>query len=330
MSESERGAAPPATKVLAAFAAVYIIWGSTYLAILYAIETMPPFLMAGVRFLAAGLVLYGWARLRGASRPAGEHWIAATVIGGFLLLGGNGAVTWAEQRVASGPAALLVATLPLWMVLVEWLRPGGTRPTGRTIVGLVLGFGGLALLVGPGELGGGAIDPVGALVLAMGSLAWAIGSIYSRGAPKPSSPQLMIGMQMLAGGALLVVAGLVAGETAAVELSAISVRSTLALLYLIVFGSLIGYSAYIFLLGATTPARVSTYAYVNPVVAVLLGWAFAGEPLTLRVILASVVIIGAVAVITVTKGRGAGASEQEREEREAPRRSARPPARRTA
>lgn len=330
MSESERGAAPPATKVLAAFAAVYIIWGSTYLAILYAIETMPPFLMAGVRFLAAGLVLYGWARLRGASRPSREHWIAATVIGGFLLLGGNGAVTWAEQRVASGPAALLVATLPLWMVLVEWLRPGGSRPTGRTIVGLILGFGGLALLVGPGELGGGAIDPVGALVLAMGSLAWAIGSIYSRGAPKPSSPQLMIGMQMLAGGALLVVAGLVAGETAAVELSAISVRSTLALLYLIVFGSLIGYSAYIFLLGATTPARVSTYAYVNPVVAVLLGWAFAGEPLTLRVILASVVIIGAVAVITVTKGRGSGASEQEREEREAPRRSARPPARRTA
>jgi len=299
--------------VLAAFVALYIIWGSTYLAILFAIETIPPFLMAGIRFLVAGSILYVWGRARGAARPVRREWVAASVVGGLLLLGGNGAVVWAEQRVPSGAAALLVATVPLWMVVLDWLRPGGVRPTGRVVLGLAVGFAGLGLLVGPSDLGGGSIDVIGALVLVIGSLSWASGSIYARGAKLPSSPLLVNGMEMLAGGVLLVLAGLVTGEASALNLAAVSGRSLAALAYLVVFGSLIGYSAYTYLLGATTPARVSTYAYVNPVVAVFLGWALAGEPLTPRVLVATAVILGAVALITLSRSPGAARTVVERD-----------------
>lgn len=311
MGERGQGSAP-AGKVLAAFVALYIIWGSTYLAILFAIETIPPFLMAGIRFLVAGSILYVWGRARGAARPVRREWVAASVVGGLLLLGGNGAVVWAEQRVPSGAAALLVATVPLWMVVLDWLRPGGVRPTGRVVLGLAVGFAGLGLLVGPSDLGGGSIDVIGALVLVIGSLSWASGSIYARGAKLPSSPLLVNGMEMLAGGVLLVLAGLVTGEASALNLAAVSGRSLAALAYLVVFGSLIGYSAYTYLLGATTPARVSTYAYVNPVVAVFLGWALAGEPLTPRVLVATAVILGAVALITLSRGSGAARAAVER------------------
>src|SRR5690606_10508414 len=289
---SPAAATPSRASVVAAFAAVYTIWGSTYLAILFAIETIPPFLMAGVRFLIAGAVLYAWVRLRGAQRPPRQAWKHALVIGGLLLLGGNGAVVWAEQSVPSGVAALLVASVPFWMVLLDWLRPGGVRPTLGVLAGLLFGFGGIALLVGPGELGGGGVPPLGAAVLVVGSFAWSVGSIYSRGVPHPEPPLLGTAMEMLCGGALLVAFGLLTGEGARLALDAVTLRSLLALLYLIVFGSLIGYSAYVFLLKVSTPARVSTYAYVNPVVAVLLGWAFAGEPLTLRILTAPAVIVG--------------------------------------
>jgi len=290
---------PSTAKVVAAFAAVYVIWGSTYLAILYAIETLPPFLMAGVRFLIAGAVLYAWAWLRGARRPTRLHWKSALIVGGLLLLGGNGGVVWSEQRVASGLAALLVATVPLWMVLLEWMQRDGTRPDGRTLFGVALGLVGLALLVGPNALlGGERVDLLGAGVLVLGSLSWATGSLYARRAPLPESPLLGTAMEMLAGGALLTLLGLAVGEAGAVDLGAVSSRSFLSLLYLIVFGSLVGFTAYTWLLGVSTPARVSTYAYVNPVVAVLLGWAFAGEPLTPRMALAAAVIVGAVAAIT--------------------------------
>lgn len=312
MGERGQGSAP-AGKVLAAFVALYIIWGSTYLAILFAIETIPPFLMAGIRFLVAGSILYVWGRARGAARPVRREWVAASVVGGLLLLGGNGAVVWAEQRVPSGAAALLVATVPLWMVVLDWLRPGGVRPTGRVVLGLAVGFAGLGLLVGPSDLGGGSIDVIGALVLVIGSLSWASGSIYARGAKLPSSPLLVNGMEMLAGGVLLVLAGLVTGEASALNLAAVSGRSLAALAYLVVFGSLIGYSAYTYLLGATTPARVSTYAYVNPVVAVFLGWALAGEPLTPRVLVATAVILGAVALITLSRSPGAARTVVERD-----------------
>lgn len=298
MEEAPEAATPSRSSVLTAFAAVYIIWGSTYLAIRFAIETLPPFLMAGVRFLIAGTVLYAWVRFRGAPRPSRVAWKHALVIGGLLLLMGNGGVVWAEQWVASGIAALMVAAVPFWMVLVDWLRPGGSRPTPGVLAGLVVGFAGIALLVGPGELGGGGVHPLGAGVLAVASLAWSVGSIYSRNVPHPEPPLLGTAMEMLAGGALLVGFGLLTGEGSRLALDAVTLRSVLALLYLIVFGSLIGYSAYVFLLKVSTPARVSTYAYVNPVVAVLLGWAIAGEPLTVRVLAASAVIIGSVVVIT--------------------------------
>ena len=300
--------APTRTRILLAFAAIYLIWGSTYLAIRFAIETLPPFLMAGMRFVISGVLLYAWSRARGAARPERSHWKATAIIGGLLLLGGNGGVVWAEQRVASGLAALLVATLPVWMVTMEWAR-GGLRPTAGVIAGLLLGLGGIGLLVGPGEFAGGAgADTVGAIVLVLASISWAAGSIYSREASLPKSPLLTTGMEMLAGGGLLVLAGVVTGELGRLDVAAASAKSWLALLYLIAFGSLIGFTAYIWLLKVSTPARVSTYAYVNPVVAVLLGWAFAGEPLSLRTAMAAGIIIAGVAMISVARGAKQGAA----------------------
>jgi drug/metabolite transporter (DMT)-like permease len=301
-------------RLIAAFAAVYVIWGSTYLAILYAIETLPPFLMAGARFLVAGTVLYGWARLRGVPRPRLVHWRSAAIVGAFLLLGGNGGVVWAEQRVPSGLAALLVATVPLWMVVFESLRPTGVRPGRGVWVGLALGLAGVAFLVGRGELAGGrGADPLGAAVLIMASMSWACGSIYARGARLPESPLLATGMEMLSGGALLTVAGLLTGEWGRLALDQVSPRSLWSLLYLIVMGSLVGFTAYIYLLQKTTPALASTYAFVNPMVAVFLGWALAGEAVTPRTLLAAAVIVTAVVVIITSRSRSV-----------APRRAAKP------
>jgi drug/metabolite transporter (DMT)-like permease len=289
---------PTKGQVIAAFAAIYLVWGSTYLAIRFAIETMPPFLMAGARFLIAGGLLYLWAVWKGAARPTGQQWRATAIVGGLLLLGGNGVVVWAETRVPSGLAALMVATVPFWIVVLDWLRPGGARPAGRVLFGVGLGMAGIFLLIGPGKEGGGNVDLIGALMLIVASLSWATGSLYSRRARLPQPALLATGMEMLAGGALLVVAGLVMGEGGRLQLDAISLRSLLALLYLVVFGSLIGFTAYIWLLGVTAPARVATYAYVNPVVAVFLGWAFAGEQLTFQTIIAAAVIVAAVVIIT--------------------------------
>jgi drug/metabolite transporter (DMT)-like permease len=290
---------PSRAKIVAAFAAVYIIWGSTYLAILFAIETLPPFLMAGVRFVIAGSILYGWSVARAPRRPTRPEWRAALIVGALLLLGGNGAVVWAEQFVPSSVAALMVAVTPCWFVLLDWLWHDAPRPGRRTVTGLVLGFGGIALLVGPSAVtGGGTIHPLGALVLLIGSLAWASGSIYSRRAPSPGG-LLFTGMQMLCGGALLLLAGTVTGEFSSLAIAAVSMRSLLALIYLIVFGAIIGYTAYMWLLRAVSPASVSTYAYVNPVVAVVLGWVLAGEALGLRMAIAALVIIAGVALITL-------------------------------
>ena len=288
-------------RLLVAFAAVYIIWGSTYLAIRWSIETMPGFLMAAVRFLVAGAVLYLWGRWRGAPKPTLANWRDATIIGGLLLLGGNGGVVWAEQYVASGLAALLVATEPLWVVLLDWARPGGTRPTGGEIAGLVLGFLGVVLLIGPTNVGGAQVHPMGALVLIGATLSWAVGSLYSRGASLPRAPLLTTGMNMLAGGALLLVVATVAGQWSAVDVAAISLKSWLSLLYLIVFGAIVGFTAYLWILKQATLATASTYAYVNPVVAVFLGWALAGEPVTPRIVAAAAVIVGSVVIITLAR-----------------------------
>jgi drug/metabolite transporter (DMT)-like permease len=291
----------PRARVVVAFAAVYLIWGSTYLAIRFAIETLPPFLMAGSRFVVAGLLLYAYARSRGLPRPTLIQWRSAAIVGGLLLVGGNGGVVWAQQYVASGVAALLIATVPVWMVVLDWLRPAGVRPRPAVILGLVLGLAGIAVLIGPAELAGtGRIHVTGAAVLVIASLFWAAGSIYSRHLPLPR-PMLAIAMEMLAGGVILLALSSLIGEPGQLQLGDVSLRSLAALLYLILFGSLVGFSAYIWLLGVVSAASVSTYAFVNPVVAVFLGWALAGEPLTLRVLLAAAVIISAVVVITTTR-----------------------------
>jgi len=287
-------------RIVLAFAAIYVLWGSTYLAIRFAVQTMPPFLMAGTRHLTAGLILYLWNRrvgARDASKPRARDWGVAAVIGGLMLFGGKGLVSWAEQRVPSGLAALIVASVPLWIALLEALQQR-RAPRPAVIAGLMLGLVGLAVLVVPGRFGGnGHVDPLGAAALLLASLSWASGSLYSRVAKLPVATFVAIAMEMIAGGVILWSVGLAAGEGARLHLAAVSSRSLLALGYLVVFGSLAGFSAYMWLVTVTTPARVSTYAYVNPVVAVLLGWAIAGEAVTLRSGLAAAGIVAAVAII---------------------------------
>ena len=296
-------------QIIAAFASIYIIWGSTYLAIRYAIQTIPPFLMGGVRFLVSGALLYIWARYRGAPKPMRLHWRNAIIAGAFLLLGGNGAVIWAEQFVPSGLTALLVSILPFWLVIIEWLRPPRKRPSGAVLAGLVLGFVGIIVLVGPGNVGGhGDVRPLGALVLILGSLAWAIGSFWSRDAKLPDSGLLTTGMEMLGGGMLLLIVGVVSGELSHFDVHHVSRSSAIGLAYLITFGSLLGFTSYIWLLDKVSPARLGTYAYVNPIVAVLLGWAIAGETLSARTAVAAAIVICAVALITTARSTTAARS----------------------
>jgi drug/metabolite transporter (DMT)-like permease len=296
--------------IAVALGAVYVIWGSTYLAIRFAIETIPPFLMASTRYLTAGTLIYGWARLRGAPRPTLIQWRSALILGASLLLVGNGGVVWAEQHVDSGLAALLISTEPLWIVILVWLRTGRKRPDWRVVTGLVLGFMGLMLLVRPGS---GSVNALGAAAVVLASLSWAWGSIYGQRAPLPSSPLATTGMEMLSGGALLLLTSTLTGEPSRFALAAVSAKSLLALGYLVVFGAIVAFTCYVWLLRVAPPVLVSTYAYVNPVVAVLLGWLFAGEPLTSRTALAAAVILTGVALISLAQSRRSGPErEQER------------------
>src|SRR6266851_417732 len=287
------------TLVIVAFGLVYVVWGSTYLAIRIGIESFPPLLLAGSRHLLTGLILYPLLRWRTGVRPTAAHWRMSFITGFLLLFIGNGGVCLAERTVPSGVTALLVATVSLWMVLVDWLRPGGTRPGPRVVAGLVLGFAGLALLVGPKNLGGsGRVDPLGVGILVLASLAWASGSVYSKHAGGLSgSPLLGAAMQSLSGGLALWVAGIVSGETRALHLAAISLRSWLALGYLIAFGSMVGFTAYIYILKKSTATRVATYAFVNPVVALFLGWLLIEESITLRTVIAAAVILTSVLLV---------------------------------
>lgn len=296
--------------VALALAAVYLVWGSTYLAIRFAIETIPPFTMAGVRFTVAGWLLYGLVRMRGAPAPTRRHWMSAAFIGTLLLGMGNGGVTWAEQVVPSGIAALVVATVPAWMVLFDWLRAGGTRPTVRVVLGLALGLAGIGLLVAAGQADFSAarIDLAGVAALLLAALSWAFGSIRSRSLDVPSSVLQLTAMQMIMGGMVLFGAGVVTGEPARLDLAAVSLDSGLALGYLIVFGAWVGYGAYIWLLRNTTPAVVSTYAYVNPGIAVFLGWLLADEPLDGWMLGAMAVTLAGVALITLPKRPGPSGS----------------------
>ena len=298
--------------MVAAFAAVYLLWGSTYLAIRFGVETIPPFLMAGTRHLTAGLLLYAWMRASGAPRPSGRHWASAVSIGGLMLLGGNGLVTWAEQRVPSGLAALIVATVPIWMAVLAAAEKK-RRPSAFVIAGLAIGLGGIGLLVAPSRLGGGErVDPLGAVALLAAALSWSIGSLYSRRAPLPASILTAVSMEMIGGGCLLWITGLLFHEGARLDLHAVSAKSALSLVYLVIFGSLVGFSAYVWLLKVTTPARVSTYAYVNPIVAVLLGTLLAGEVFTLRIGLAAASIVAAVALIIRHGGENTGSAKKEK------------------
>src|SRR3954471_20297755 len=291
---------PSKTAILCAFAALYLIWGSTYLAILFAIETIPPLLMAGARFLLAGVILYAIARWRGAPKASVANWRTALIIGGCLLLGGNGGVTLAEQHISSGLASVVVATVPIYIAFFAWWTGVAARPTPIVWLGLAGGFAGVAILLAPTF--GSAADVnrhagIGMIILLFSSLVWSAGSIYSRKAKNAAPPLLLAGQQMICGGALLTLGGFLTGEHHRFEAGRISLLSIGSFVYLVIIGALVGYTAYIFLLRHCEPAKVATYAYVNPIVAVLLGALFANETLTPRSILAASLIIGSVALV---------------------------------
>jgi drug/metabolite transporter (DMT)-like permease len=285
------------TRLLAAFGAIYLIWGSTYLAIAFAIHSLPPFLMASGRFLLAGGALYLWARTRGAPAPTRSHWMWALLLGGLFFLVGNGAVVWVEQRMSSGLTALIVAMVSVWTALLEWLRPGGSRPSGMVLTGIALGFLGVALLVLPGGGGDGHADPVGVMLLMCSTFAWALASVLSRTADLPDTLSLASGMEMLAGGALLLGLSALTGDMRQVVPSAVTFKSLASFAYLVVFGSLVAFTCFAWLLKVTSPNKVATAGYVNPMVAVFLGWAFGGETLSTGSWIASLVIVASVVLI---------------------------------
>ena len=301
MAASQR----PASRfsVVVAFACVYLIWGSTYLTIRIAIETLPPLLMAGTRFLIAGAILYAVARRPGTRRErlTWAQWRAAFIVGACLLLAGNGLVTWGEQYVASGLVALIIATVPLWMALFAPLF-GGNRVGRVGMAGIVVGLVGVALLFRPG---GVASAHWQMLVILASPLLWAAGSLYARRAPTPASPVTAIGMELLAGGLLLFLVGIATGELGAVHLGSVSMRSGIAFAYLVLIGALVGYSAYIWLLHHVSASSASTYAYVNPLVAVILGAIVLSEPITVPTLIAGALIIVAVATILASQPRRA-------------------------
>jgi drug/metabolite transporter (DMT)-like permease len=293
----------PRWKILLAFLCVYVFWGMTYLAMRIAVEDIPPYLMAGARFVLAGAILYAIARRRGDEAPTRLNWRAALIVGGFLLLGGNASVAWAEQRVSSGLAALLIGVMPIWMVSLEWLR-GGSRPRPNVIAGLLLGALGVGLLVLP-QGGGDRVDLLGALVLIVAAASWAWGSVISKTAGLPTSPFLATSLEMMAGGTLCLLVAVLTGEVADFRPAQVSADALLAWLFLVVFGSLVAFTAFIWLLGVTSIAKVGTYAYVNPIVAVLLGWAILGEPVTLTTVFAAILILFGVAMVNLDWRRAA-------------------------
>ena len=280
---------PKRIAILTAFAALYLIWGSTYLAIRFAIETIPPLLMAGTRFLLAGSMMYAIAR-RNSPRPSRADWRIAAIEGACLLVGGNGGVTLAEQYISSGLASLLVATVPIYIALLSWVTGSAPRPTPIVWAGLAGGFIGVGILLGPAlhfAPNESKHPGIGMLILLCSSLVWSIGSLYSRSAKSSSPPFFAASQSMLCGGALLVLAGLLTGELRQLDLRNISPLSIGSFVYLVIIGAVVGYTAYIWLLRHCDPSKVATYAYVNPIVAVLLGALFAGETLTARALLAA-------------------------------------------
>jgi drug/metabolite transporter (DMT)-like permease len=292
--------------IIAAFAALYLIWGSTYIGILFAIQSIPPFLMAGVRFFLAGVIMYAAARWQGAPRPDRATWRSAFIVGACLLLGGNGGVTISEKWVPTGLAALLVATVPIYIALLSWITGSAPRPRPIVWLGLAGGFVGVGILVEPAFKVSSSAPPqnhlaLGVSILLVASLIWSVGSLYSRNANNAPSPFLAAGQQMLCGGGLLILLGIATGEHRGFDPRHVTLLSLGAFIYLVAIGALVGFPAYIYLLRHCDPAKVATYAYVNPIVAVLLGAMFAGENLTLRTAVAAGLIIGSVAMVITTR-----------------------------
>ncbi len=295
---------PSRSQLIAAFAAIYLIWGSTYLAIRVAVFTLPPFLMAGSRFLIAGTLLLAFLKLRGAPWPTARQWRINGVIGLLLLFCGNGLLVWASQVIPSGITALLIGMGPLFVVLTEWAWPGGSRPTVTTMIALVMGFIGVGWLAGPGETAAhGGINPAGLVALLFACVFWAIGSIYSRHAQHGADTMVAAALQMLGGGSGLMIASLLHRDFARFDPARVSLHSVEAWAYLIFFGSFLGFSAFVWLMKNAPPARVATFAYVNPVVAVFLGWLFLDEVITSRILVGSAIIVAAVATITMQKSQ---------------------------
>ncbi|MBL8857500.1 MAG: EamA family transporter [Planctomycetes bacterium] len=298
MTQSTVSAATSRVHLIAAFAAVYVLWGSTYVAIKFAVETLPPFVMAGARFTAAGLILLAWTHWRGAPAATWRQWKNAAVGGAFLIMISNGLVCWSEKRVDSSLAALMVATVPLWMMTLDWLRPGGKRPRPLTGLGVLAGLVGVAILVWP-ETGAVRIDPLGILALIVATLAWSIGSLFTRTADMGGSMLKGAAMQMLCGGVLQFAVGGLRGEWNEFDALHVTLKSVLSLVWLLVAGSLVGFTAYMWLLRHTSTTRAATYAYVNPIVALILGAFLAQEELTPRRLIGACVVVGGV-VLSLT------------------------------
>jgi drug/metabolite transporter (DMT)-like permease len=293
-------AAPTRTRIIIAFTVLYLVWGSTYLGIRFAIETIPPFLMAGARFLLAGMIMFAIAWSQNACKSSWANWRVSLVVGACLLLAGNGGVTISEQYIDTGLAALIVAIVPIYIVILSWATGMAPRPAPIIWLGLVGGFVGVGILLGPAlrfSSNGGRHPAIGMSILLVSSFVWSAGSLYSRSAKHAASPFLTAAQQMLCGGLLLLLAGIITGELRSFHPRSISMLSLASFIYLVIIGAVVGYTAYIWLLRHCDPAKVATYAYVNPIVAVLLGAAFAGETLSVRVLIAGALIIGSVAIV---------------------------------
>jgi drug/metabolite transporter (DMT)-like permease len=295
---------PPKSALAAAYAAVYLIWGSTYLAIRVGVETCPPFLMAGVRFLVAGTLLLAGAIILRAGKPRLADWRRGALTGVLMLTGGNGFVVWAEKRVASGAAALIIATTPLWFVLFDWIRPGGAPPSRRAVAGIALGFAGVTFLAFGRQDAGFAATPPGLGALVLASICWAAGSLRARrNHAAGQSPWIQTSVQMICGGVALMAVSAALGEFSGFRPASVSSASAVAIVYLVVLGSWVGYSAYAWLLRVEPPSRVSTYAYVNPVVAVLLGWGFGGEqPTPAAAVAGAFIVAGVICLLAPVTG----------------------------
>lgn len=289
---------PSQVKIVIAFLAIYLIWGTTFLGIRFAVETIPAFMMAGLRFFSAGGVMMVILLVQGGRFPTLRQWRSAVIVGGLMLVGGIGLVSFAEERISSGVAALVVATIPVWITLFAWIGFGSKKPNAQTFTGLGLGFLGTILLFAP------TIDTdndqlAGMGIVFIGTMLFATGSLYSRRAPLPKDTRMSTASEMLAAGIMLMGVSLLSGEPSRLDVGSISLRSILALIYLTIFGSIIGYTAYLWLLKTVEPTKVSTNFYVNPVIAVLMGWLVADEDVTLFMIIATIVILLGVAVINI-------------------------------